>query len=510
MSEVWNYFVVDSTDNNRAVCKICRKTFSRGGRSQNTSNLRKHVTSIHRIKFAESSVENRFIPSSSDAATSEIEEPFDCPSLTKYSSTTSSLSESEIPAKEVQPTISDFIAKKTTFKPGDPRSKAITRKIAYMICKDNQPFSIVEDTGFNQLLHHLEPRYILPSRKHLSNQVIPEMYGEVESRVRIQLLEAEHVAVTTDLWTSTACDDYLSVTVHFVDEEYKLQHKCIEVVPFDEVRHTATNIANFLKRTLESWNLNSRLVAVIHDNGPNVVSAMTLGNFPHLSCLAHTFQLVVKEGLESKNILNVISLCRRLVGSFKHSSKATKILKAAQKHLSIPNHRLIQDEPTRWNSTLHMLRHLKKQRRAIMFASTDISLPVQLTSAQWDLIDSLVETLNLFDHSTLAVSSSSVSISEVIPIVNSTVSELKKPAPSGSGIITARETMLSSLKRRYRDIEVDQLCSIATLLDPRLKGHVFSAQEVFETAKDRLLTLLNQEQPENTNNEVCVLFLSFY
>ena len=114
------------------------------------------------------------------------------------------------------------------------------------------------------------------------------------------------------------------------------------MIPFEEVRHTGENIANSLKKTLETWGLMDKIVAVIHDNGRNVVSAMTLGKFPHLPCVAHTLQLVLKEGLfSSKNIENLIALCRQLVGSFKHSSKSTKILKAAQKHLSLPQHRLI-------------------------------------------------------------------------------------------------------------------------------------------------------------------------
>ena len=124
-----------------------------------------------------------------------------------------------------------------------------------MICKDNQPFSIVEDKGFKQLIQHLEPRYTMPIHKHISNDILPELYQEVETRVKDELRNADSIAVTSDLWTSTATDDYLSITVHFVVQDYKLQHICIEVIPFEEVRHTGENIANFLKKTLETWGL---------------------------------------------------------------------------------------------------------------------------------------------------------------------------------------------------------------------------------------------------------------
>ena len=412
----------------------------------------------------------------------------DVPVLSRESSSSSS-------GSLYQPTISKFLDVKNKFKPGDQRSKEITRKIGHMICKDNQPFSIVEDDGFKKLIEHLEPRYTMPTRKHMANFVIPELFREVEARVKVQLQEAESVAITTDLWTSTACDDYLSVTVHFIDNNFQLRHICIEVIPFEEVSHTGANISQFLTKTLQSWNLLHKLVAVIHDNGRNVVNAMNLGNFPHLSCLAHTFQLVVKDGvLSSKNIQNLIALCRKLVGSFKHSSKSTKILKAAQQHLSLPQHRLIQDEPTRWNSTMHMLQRLQEQKRAIIFASADLNLAVQLTTSQWLLTDDLIKILTIFDQATFTVSSSSVTVSEVIPIVNSVISALGKLSLTGSGICTAKQSILEALNRRYGAVEEDEICSIATLLDPRLKDRVFVSQGVVTSAKERLLNLMNQEE----------------
>lgn len=49
-----------------------------------------------------------------------------------------------------------------------------------------------------------------------------------------------------------------------------------------------------------------------------------------IPCLAHTLQLVIKDGLlHTRNVTNLATVCRRTVGHFRHSSKATKILKVA-------------------------------------------------------------------------------------------------------------------------------------------------------------------------------------
>ena len=52
-----------------------------------------------------------------------------------------------------------------------------------MITMDFQPFSIVEDEGFQLLLRVLDRRYQLPSRKYFSEQVIPKMYTELKEKL---------------------------------------------------------------------------------------------------------------------------------------------------------------------------------------------------------------------------------------------------------------------------------------------------------------------------------------
>ena len=46
----------------------------------------------------------------------------------------------------------------------DPHATLIHKLVGKMIATDNQPFSVVHDTGFNCLIKKLEPRYALPSQ----------------------------------------------------------------------------------------------------------------------------------------------------------------------------------------------------------------------------------------------------------------------------------------------------------------------------------------------------------
>ena len=54
----------------------------------------------------------------------------------------------------------------------DQRAKLIDVKISEVIARDCQPYSVVEDAGFNALVHVLEPRYHIPSHKYFRETVV--------------------------------------------------------------------------------------------------------------------------------------------------------------------------------------------------------------------------------------------------------------------------------------------------------------------------------------------------
>ena len=68
-----------------------------------------------------------------------------------------------------------------------------------MIASDLQLFSVVEDVSFYWLIADLEPRYSLPSRRYLSEVVIPEIYAKVKHRITELLQSAKYISLTTDI-----------------------------------------------------------------------------------------------------------------------------------------------------------------------------------------------------------------------------------------------------------------------------------------------------------------------
>ena len=95
--------------------------------------------------------------------------------------------------------------------------------------KDLGPFSVVQNSGFQNLLHVLEPRYTIPSRQHFSDKTLPELYEKKKTELKSNLAEAVAVALTTDGWTSRATESYVTIACHYIDKEWKLQSNVLQV-----------------------------------------------------------------------------------------------------------------------------------------------------------------------------------------------------------------------------------------------------------------------------------------
>jgi len=166
-SLIWKFFRINSDDERYVNCKICSSKLSRGGsdpRSYGTSALTCHLRTKHTAQYVEYQKET---------ALAEVE------AAHKRSSVRDSSSE---PLSK-QPTFSAFVDGKKPFHANNPKQVKITRLIGEMMAIDVQPFSMVTDTGFTQLMHFLEPRYRMPDRTSFSRTVIPDLYKEVANNL---------------------------------------------------------------------------------------------------------------------------------------------------------------------------------------------------------------------------------------------------------------------------------------------------------------------------------------
>ena len=85
----------------------------------------------------------------------------------------------------------------------------------------------------------------------------------------------------------------MSLTVHFIKEDFELKTRCLQTVYFPD-SHTGENIALGLRDALASWDLREeQQVCITTDNGCNVVKATELNDWFRLQCFGHRLHLAI-------------------------------------------------------------------------------------------------------------------------------------------------------------------------------------------------------------------------
>ena len=141
---IWNFYSICAIDESKAICATCREKISRGGKSAKTyttTNLKKHLHSHHQAQFKE----------------------FEQQEEAKTGEEANKQSRSRPSRRQVS--LEFVVDKHQPFGFDHPKAREINRLVAELIAVDNQPFSVVDDIGFNRLIHQaafsLEERFLV-------------------------------------------------------------------------------------------------------------------------------------------------------------------------------------------------------------------------------------------------------------------------------------------------------------------------------------------------------------
>ena len=355
-----------------------------------------------------------------------------CNIVLKYSGSTSTMmyhlrtkhpEELSGESRSSQPTLVTMIAGKMC---DERRSENITQKICTMVEKDILPISLVSGEGFQELLHYMEPNFQIPSRQTVTRR-IEARFVEKKGNLKRQLATSKFVAITTDCWTALTTESYVTITCHYLSEDWQIK-SCVLLTQSMSERHTAENLSAKLKSAVETWGLTGKVCACVHDNARNIVAANSPArvNWDSIPCFAHTLQLAVNDGF-NVFVHRVIVAAGRLVRHFNHSTPACKALEAKQGQMQLPSHQLIQSCKTRWNSVCDMFRRLLEQRWAITAVLSDRTTTklqdartLEIKDEYWQIMAEILPVLETLKCATTIMSTEKeVSISNIYPITYS-------------------------------------------------------------------------------------------
>lgn len=362
------------------------------------------------------------------------------------------------------------------------------------ICIDYQPFSVVEDKGFRKLVSSLDPTFVLPSRKKLSNELLTERYEDVLNKLKNCLDGASHVCLTADSWTSSANIQYLAVTCHLIDIQYEYKSVLLDVIEIES--HTSAAIAKNLVKVISDYHLTGKVVCLVTDNASDMKLAASLSHLAWVGCVAHKLNLVVQDLLKSDEIIIKLRQdVREIVSSFRRSPKQTSRLSKFIERYNLPKLKLKLECETRWNSCYHMFERFSRLRVAIiecLDSSPDRS--VKLSSQQYELLAFLLKVLKPFEKlSSYFSASDNVYASMLIYLSSQLVSELDSVECFSESHEKYLQLLRASLKRRgFMNFHSDKLFALPTLLDPRIKSEGFATNSARDAAKDFLVRELHQ------------------
>ena len=291
-------------------------------------------------------------------------------------------------------------------------------------------------------------------------------------------------SLTTDIWSSCATEAYVTLTIHYLDDDWEMKAFVLETSGFPEC-HTSINIAEKLESIAEKYSITNKVTAVVHDNAANMVAALHVFENKHgwesLRCVSHILQLCLIPALAISSISRLVGAARKLVGHFKHSVLATEELKKREAQMNMTEMKLLQDCPTRWNSTFYMLERLVQLRWPVIAVLSDDSVSkrsdryLDLNNDQWVLAEELVKILAPLEVATTFLSyEENSSIYTVLPVLCGIVNTLEQSSSTNCqpSVISFKEKFAEEIKTRWKfnRIEANNTIVLAAALDPRFRN----------------------------------------
>ena len=85
------------------------------------------------------------------------------------------------------------------------------------------------------------------------------------------------MALTTDGWTSRATESYITITAHFINDNWEMKNYVLQTRPMHE-SHTGANIAEVIKEAVQEWNIpqENDCIPLVSDNASNMDNAASI------------------------------------------------------------------------------------------------------------------------------------------------------------------------------------------------------------------------------------------
>ena len=257
-----------------------------------------------------------------------------------------------------------------------------------------------------------------------------------------------------------------------------------------------------LKESVTEWELPFKKgIPIVTDNASNMdIAASTAELEPHVGCFAHTINLACQRGLKVPALSRLLGRIRKVVGFFHRSTTAAAVLKSKQVQLDLPQHKLVQDVQTRWNSSYDMIKRYLEQEPAIHAALSSPDVKKNLKDVVTLSCDDMSQAEHIMNVLEPLKTVTNIMCSERTPTVSlispmkAIILETMVDKPDDSTMVKeVKRAVRNDLSNRYEESDINRFLLMASAMDPRFKClpklDDEQRNDVYADIKERVLSL---------------------
>ncbi|KAG8372696.1 hypothetical protein BUALT_Bualt12G0093400 [Buddleja alternifolia] len=456
-SVVWEHFTIETVGAGcrRACCKQCKQSFaySTGSKVAGTSHLKRHIAKGTCPVVLRNQEKNQLMGT-----------PLSAPSkMGSYSDT---------PKRRYRTSNVPYIS----FDADRCR-----HEIARMIIMHDYPLHMVEHPGFLAFVQNLQPRFDMVSFNTVQGDCVATYLREKQSIQKVIEGMPGRICLTLDLWYSSRTIGYMFVSGQFIDSEWKMHRKLLNVI-MEPYPDSDTAFSHSVAACLSDWSMDGKLFSVtinqpLSDGAVDNLRALLSVKNPLMlngqlllgNCLARSLSTIVQDALTS--VHGVVKKVRDSVKYVKTSESREEKFVELKQQLQVPSSKnLVIDDQTQWNTTYEML--LAASELKEVFSCLDTSDPDYKDApsvVDWTQIETLCVYLKpLFDTANILTSATTSTTNTFFHEAWKIQLELARAAASEDPFVSS----LTKLMQENFDKYWKSCCfilAIAVVMDPRFK-----------------------------------------
>ncbi|XP_031255614.1 zinc finger BED domain-containing protein RICESLEEPER 1-like isoform X2 [Pistacia vera] len=354
--------------------------------------------------------------------------------------------------------------------------------LAHMIILHGYPLAMVDHVGFKVFVKNLQPMFEVAPNNDIELSCM-EIYGKEKQKVYDFLSRLQgRINLAVEMWSSAENAEYLCLTAHYIDEDWRLQKKILNFITLDS-SHTDDMLSEVIIKCLMDWDIDCKLFALTFDDCstdddivPKIKEHISQsrplssnGQLFDVRSAAHVLDLIVQDALEA--LRDVTQKIRGSIRYVKSSQVTQGKFNEIARQVEVNSQRsLVIDCSTRWNSTYIMLETALEYRNAFsVLQEHDPEYSSALTDTEWEWASAITGYLKLFVEITNVFSgnkfpTANIYFPEVCDVHIQLIDWCKSP-----------DEFLSStaLKMKTKFDKFWSKCSlalaVAAILDPRFK-----------------------------------------